>query len=183
MSLFRDRVNINNFSIETIDVSEIDRASDFLPKNGVIDLNIAERALSVTLEGQNLCQEKIAQIDRWIGVKEMEKNRAWSAAALVKAKAAQIKTVKEKEWFAQSDSDYINACNNLTLAKACKKWFENKANYFQTWHYAIKTFLRRDYSIENIGSNPIAAYNISYPDGLPPGGNDADEEWGEVSWK
>ena len=145
MTMFSKRVDLSNFSIEGIDVSEIDKISDFLPKNGVIDLNIAESALALTLEGQNLCQEKIAQVDRWIGIKETEKNKAWTYAALTLAKAAGVKTAKEKEWFAQADAGYIDACNNLTLAKACKKWFENKAGYFQTWHYALKTFLKRDY--------------------------------------
>ncbi len=181
MSLFKDRINIEDFSIEDIDVSEIDRISNFLPKNGVIDINIAEQILAVTLEGQNLCQEKIAQIDRWIGIKETEKNKAWSYAAITKSKAAGIKTVKEKEWFAQSDSDYVDACNNLTLAKACKKWFENKASYFQTWHYAIKTFLRRDYSIENVGGNSSFAYNVPSES---PGRVSGDEDMcGDMEWK
>jgi hypothetical protein len=181
MALFKDRINIDNFSIEGIDVSEIDRISNFLPKNGVIDINIAEQALAITLEGQNLCQEKIVQIDRWIGIKETEKNRAWSNAAITKSKVSGLKTVKEKEWFAQSDDDYVDACNNFTLAKACKKWFENKANYFQTWHYAIKTFLRRDYSIENIGGISTSAYNVpTEPTKSMSGGEDM---CGDMEWK
>ena len=185
MSLFKERVDVSNFSIEEIDTTEIDRVASFLPKNGIIDINIAEKALAFTLEGQNLCQERITQVDRWIGMKEAEKNRAWSKAALTKAKASGLKTVKEKEWFAQSDDDYIEACNNLSLAKACKKWFENKANYFQTWHYAIKTFLRRDYSIENIGSVRAPAYNNTHTDAshVASGGKDSDEDWGEFSWE
>lgn len=164
MSLFKDRVDVSNFSIENIDVSDIDRISNFLPRNGVIDINIAEKGIVFTLEGQNLCQEKIAQIERWIGLKETEKNRAWTNAAITKSKSTGIKTAKEKEWFAQSDDDYIDACNELTLAKACKKWFENKASYFSGWHYAFKTFLRRDYSLENIGSSTSNAYNLDIRD-------------------
>ena len=185
MGKFRERVNIAGFSIEDIDLSEIDRISDFLPKNGVIDINIAESALALTLEGQNLCQERIAQVDRWIGIKETEKNKAWSYAALTLAKASGVKTAKEKEWFAQSDSTYIDACNELTLAKACKKWFENKAGYFQTWHYALKTFLKRDYFIENISGISASAYNVG-TSSLPPtmkenGGSE--DMCGDMEWK
>jgi hypothetical protein len=181
---FRDRVCLNNFSIEDIDVSEIDRISDYLPRNGVIDINIAESALALTLEGQNLCQEKIAQVDRWIGIKETDKNKAWSYAALTLAKAAGIKTAKEKEWFAQSDADYINAYNDLTLAKACKRWFENKASYFQTWHYALKTFLKRDYSIENISGISTSAYNVSSRlNRRVESESDEEDMCGDVEWK
>jgi hypothetical protein len=159
MKLLKDIIEANNFSIESIDLTEINKLANYLPKNGVIDINIAEKGLIYTVEGQNLCQEKIAQLERWIGVKESEKNKAWSRAALEKAKDANIKTVKEKEWFAQSDDDYIESYNQLALAKASKKWFENKANYFSTWHYALKTFLRRDYSLEKISGNIGSGYN------------------------
>lgn len=157
MSRLSEKVSISNFSIENIDVSSIDEVAHRLPKSGVVDPNIAEAGLLSTLEGQNLCQERIVQVDRWIGQLESLKNKAWSQAALVKAKEAGHKTAKDKEWYAQSDDDYIEACNNLVMAKACKKWLENKASYFLAWHYALKTFLKRDYSIETASS---AGYNI-----------------------
>ncbi len=157
MSSLYDKIYVSNFSIENIDISGIEEVVENLPKNGVVDPNIAEKGLLFTLEGQNLCQEKVVQVDRWIGQLESIKNKAWSEAALVKAKDNGYKTIKDKEWFAQSDDDYVDACNNLVLAKACKKWLENKAAYFLAWHYALKTFLKRDYSIETASG---AGYNI-----------------------
>tara|TARA_Y100000287_G_scaffold171419_1_gene157854 strand:- start:8558 stop:9121 length:564 start_codon:yes stop_codon:yes gene_type:complete len=181
-----DKISVSDFSIKNIDTSGIDKIINLLPKNGVVDANIAEKGLLYTLEGQNLCQEKTVQIDRWIGLLESAKNKAWSEAALVKAKEAGYKTVKDKEWFAQSDESYIDACNNLVMAKACKKWLENKAGYFLAWHYALKTFLRRDYSIESASG---AGYNIGQDNPEPFPSSDAsangdsdfgadDFEWG-----
>lgn len=157
MSTLYDKVSISGFAIESVDISGIDEVVAHLPKNGIVDPNIAEKGLLYTLEGQNLCQEKIVQVDRWIGQLESNKNKSWSEAALVKAKDAGYKTVKDKEWFAQSDDAYISACNELVMAKACKKWLENKAGYFLAWHYALKTFLKRDYSIEAASG---VGYNI-----------------------
>ena len=157
MSNLYDKVSISSFSIDKIDISGIEEVIGHLPKNGVVDPNIAEKGLLYTLEGQNLCQEKIVQVDRWIGQLDSSKNKAWSHAALTKSKEAGYKTVKDKEWFAQADDNYIEACNELVLAKACKKWLENKASYFLAWHYALKTFLRRDYSIESASG---VGYNI-----------------------
>lgn len=186
MSNLYEKVSISNFSIENIDISGIEEVIGLLPKNGVVDPNIAEKGLLYTLEGQNLCQEKIVQVDRWIGQLESLKNKAWSQAALLKAKEAGYKTVKDKEWFAQSDDDYIDSCNKLVLAKACKKWLENKAAYFLAWHYALKTFLRRDYSIEtasavgyNIGQanpEPFPSSTSDEPDSSDFGADDI--EWG-----
>jgi|TARA_R110001583_G_scaffold16234_28_gene66390 hypothetical protein len=188
MTIFKDKVNIDNFSIENIDISSIEKIIDFLPTSGVIDANIAEMGLVYTLEGQNLCQEKISQIDRWIGYLETIKNKAWSKAALEKSKASGYKTAKDKEWFAQADDDYSEAYNSLALAKACKKWFENKAGYFSGWHYAFKTFLRRDYSIENSTNISVSGYNggRSNTAAYPGNTNDAigDQDiCGDIDWE
>lgn len=166
MKLLHDVAFSKDFSIYNIDISPIIEIISTLPTNGIVDLNIAERGLLLTLEAQNLCQERIIEIDRLIGNLESEKNKAWSNAALEKAKKAGHKTAKDKEWFAQSDDEYVDACNNLTMAKACKKWLENKASYFSGWHYSLKTFLKRDYSIEmssNIGYNSLDASAGSLP--------------------
>jgi hypothetical protein len=184
VSYLYEKVSISNISIENIDVSAIDEVVGHLPKNGVVDPNIAERGLLYTLEGQNLCQEKVVQVDRWIGQLESSKNKAWSVAALDKSKEAGHKTVKDKEWFAQADDDYIEACNNLVLAKACKKWLENKASYFLAWHYALKTFLKRDYSIESASG---VGYNIGQdnPEPFPssdPQSEDTDIGGDEFEW-
>ena len=185
MSKLHEKISIDAFSIEDIDISNIEKIVNLLPTNGVVDSNIAEKGLLYTLEGQNACQEKIVQLDRWIGFLESEKNKSWSQAALHKAKEAGFKTVKDKEWHAQADDDYIEACNQVILAKACKKWLENKASYFSGWHYALKTFLRRDYSIENassVGYNNGVGESQPFPteSGEPNDfGGDADDiEWG-----
>ena len=187
MTIFKSKVSIEDFSIENIDISGIDKIIDFLPTSGVIDANIAEMGLVYTLEGQNLCQEKIAQIDRWIGLLETKKNKAWSKAALEKSKVSGYKTAKDKEWFAQADDDYSDAYNDLALAKACKKWFENKASYFSGWHYAFKTFLRRDYSIENSTNISVGGYNNNKPETrvfpAHASGSDDQDMCGDIDWE
>lgn len=182
MAKIKEILSLENFFPEEIDLSPLDKINEMLPTNGILDLNIAEQGLIFTLEGQNFCQEKTAIIDRYIGLFESKKNKAWSNAALTKAKDEGHKTAKDKEWFAQADDEYIDICNKLTMAKATKKWFENKANYYSGWHYAFKTFLRRDYSIEQSSNVSYGAYEMD--SGFPPKSNhdiqaDSDDvEWG-----
>jgi len=164
MSTFHDKIDVSDFAIDNIDTSEIDKVIAWLPINGAIDLNLAEQGLVHALNAQNFCQDKIVLIDIWIGSLESAKNKAWSNAALDKAKDAGHKTIKTKEWYAQADDDYIDACNQLTIAKACKRWFENKASYFSSWHYSFKTFLRRDYEIEKLSN---IGYNVNMGSSRP----------------
>jgi hypothetical protein len=188
MKKLSDLLSIDNFSIEKIDISDIEEVMSKLPKNGIIDLNIAEQCMILTLEGQNLCQEKIVVLDRWIGHLESEKNRSWSNATLNKSKVAGHKTAKDKEWFAQGDDDYINICNQLTLARACKKWFENKAGYFSGWHYALKTFLKRDYGIENASgivygsASNAESFPTKYASHMKDDEEDSDDMAEDIEW-
>lgn len=181
MGKFGEKITIDDFSIENIDTSEIDNLSNWLPKNGVVDLNIAEQGLIYTLHGQNFCQEQIAKIDHWISIKEGEKNKAWAKAALEKAKNSNFKVVKDKEWFALADNDFIDAANQVAIAKAAKKWFENKADYFSSWHYAFKTFLKRDYSIETLGNFQNSSYQAEI---TKPKAQYDKNDWGadEIPW-
>jgi len=160
MSKFQEHIDISGFSIQKIDVSQLEDILDWLPKNGAFDLNIAEEGLVKVLHAENTCQEIIAKLDRYIGAKESEKSQAWANAALKKAKAEGYTTAKDKEWFASADSDYVTVVNEITLARTAKKWFENKADYFRNWHYAFKTFLKRDYSLEKLGNTSDLGYNV-----------------------
>jgi len=184
MGTFRDRVNLDSFSIQDIDVSEIDDVSNWLPANGVMDLNIAEKGLVLTLHAQNVCQEQIAKVDRWISIKEGGRNKAWSEAALVKATAAGHKTIKTREWFAQADDEYIEACNEVAIAKAAKKWLENKAKHFEHWHYAFKTFAKRDYGLEKLGNFQQAGYNsdVDSRSHRTNPNTEVDDMCGEITW-
>lgn len=185
MGNFRDKIKMDSFSVENIDTEEIDSVSGWLPENGIIDVNIAEKGLVMTLHGQNVCQELIAKVDRWISIKEGDKNKAWTNAALTKASAAGHTAVKNREWFAQADDEYIDACNEVAIAKAAKKWLENKASYFSGWHYAFKTFLRRDYSIEKLGNFQAGGYNeeMEKEHRKPNSKVEVSDMCGEIEWQ
>ncbi len=174
-----EKLEIDGFSIENISLVEINKVDDWLKTNGIIDLSISEKGMVLTLHALNACQEQIVKIDRIIGFKETNKNKVWGYAALEKSKLAGHKTAKDKEWFSLADDDYIKASNELTLAKAAKRWMENKVDYFTNWHYAFKTFLKRDYSLEKIGHIDVKDELFS-PDGRRSGDVDL---CGEIEWK
>lgn len=178
---FVDLISVEGFSIKKLDIKEIMSLEKMLPSNrsSAIDLNIASRGLVITLEGQNMCQEKIAILDRYLGLLEGKKNQAWANAALDLAKEKGYKTAKDKEWFALADSTYIKVCNEISLTKAAKKFLEAKASYFSGWHYSFKTFISRDFSLEKLANIKNGDYNIDVDDSSPVKNNEpqfVDEE-------
>ncbi len=177
MSKLKQHIDIEGFAIENLDTSELDDILDWLPNNDVFDLNIAEQGVIKSLHAENICQEYIAKIDRFLGKKDSERNKAWADAALNRANLAGHKTAKDREWFALADDAYQSVVNEITLAKAAKKWFENKADYFRNWHYAFKTFLKRDYSLERLGNIEANGYNGYSDEKSRPGDSD---DWAET---
>ena len=161
---FSSILNIDNFDVKNIDLTEIKKLESMLPKHKIMDKNIANKILDITLEGVNLCNDKIPTLDRWIGYLEGKKNKAWSEAALTKSKAAGHKTAKDKEWFASSDEDYILLSNKIAIAKAAKKWLENKSSYFSMYHYRCRNFIKNDFSAEISSGQGIYGYNMDVDD-------------------
>jgi len=184
MATILDKISSENFSLEDIDVSAIEEIDSWLPTNEVMDVNIAEQGLVKTLSAQNACQEYISRVDRIISIMDGKRDVAWAEAALTGAPSAGHKTAKDKEWFAQADPDYIEACNEVALAKAAKKWLENKADHFKGWHYAFKTFLKRDYDLERLGNFQQGGYNSEPSSGSRKRSSDfeVNNESEEVKW-
>lgn len=184
MTTFGDIADTSGFSIKKLDVEDIKQIELMMPVNGIVDINIAEKGIVATLAGQNLCQEKLVKVERWIGLMESKKSKAWSKAALEDAAKEGYKTGKDKEWYASANDDYLKYLNEITLSKACKKWLENKASYFSSWHYAFKNFLSRDYLLEKSATNSNYGYTTDVGDGDPqhPVGSNDSEMAGEIDW-
>lgn len=141
-------MSTEEFSIENLDISEIQKISNLLPRTKVIDSNIAEKYIICTIEAQDLCQEKMIQVERWIGMKRIALDKEEAESALVRAKDAGHKTAKEKDWFVQADQAVMDLRDELDKAKVAKIWLDNKIKYFSMWHYSLRAFIKRDYNIE-----------------------------------
>jgi hypothetical protein len=171
--------DISNVDVQEIDISDIKKIQNLLPRgeHSYVDINIAEQGMRLTLEGIYACQEKIVKVDRWIGLKESEKNKSWSEACLARAESAGYKTAKDRENYALGDDSYIEKHNEVLTGKAFKKYLENAMDLFKLWHFTFKEFLRRDIPVERMSSaQPV----ISGGYGL----SDKDEEnmCGDVDW-
>lgn len=150
-----NEIDFTGFSTKSFNLSKVNEAIEWMPKNNNFSLPIAEEGVIITLEAMNSIQDLILVTDQWIGYLESEKSKAWRTAALEKASAAGYKAVKQREWFAQADEGFIEASNAVIRAKAMKTWLTSKADYFLAYHRSFRAFLKRDYGIERLS-------NVSY---------------------
>lgn len=141
----------SGFDPMTIDTSEIRKLSNAIPQDGNIDTNNAEVLATQYLRGADLCAEMLAIATAYAQKTDALKKSAYSHAALVKSKNSGIKTDKSRAWFADSDPDYIEACNKHAEATAFVKWINSKYDSFIRAHYMCKKILDRAYPHENTG--------------------------------
>jgi len=59
------------------------------------------------------------------------------------------KTNDERKAYAESHSDYVEACDRLLSAETVKKWFEDKHDWFLTAHYFTKNRINSDTALQN----------------------------------
>lgn len=139
-----------------IDTSEIRALTSSLPQSNQIDINMAEIVATKALRISDLCSELMAIVSCHVSKLETEKKRLYSQAALVKAVEFGHKTDKARCLFAESDAEYISACNKYSEAQAMLKWIGAKYDGAIRLHYNCKKMLDREYSHER-----ASGFNIS----------------------
>lgn len=135
----------------SIDTTELKELSNSIPKDGNIDINIAEELATKYLRGSDICSELLAIAVTHVQKCDTERKRAYGYAASVKATASGTKTDKARAWFADQDEDYIKACNKYAEATGFMKWVSGKLESFIKSHYMCKKMLDRGYEHERQG--------------------------------
>jgi hypothetical protein len=151
-----------DFDPERIDISEIRELTDSIPKDGNVDVAIAEVLATKFLRGADRCSEILAQLTWWEARMDDGKRRALAQASLVTAVAKGLKTAIEKRTYAEGDPEYLKACEAANRAKAMKQWFKNKHESLVSAHYLMKEIAKGGRSHQGAGSG---------------------HAWGEQDWK
>lgn len=131
-------LGFSSFDPEKLDVSEITELTESIPKDGNVDVAIAEALATKFLRGADRCAEFLAQMTWWEAKMDDEKRRALAHATLITADSKGLKTATEKKVYADGDPNYLKACEASNKAKAMKQWFKNKHESLVSAHYLMK---------------------------------------------
>jgi hypothetical protein len=153
-----------DFDPEKIDISEIKELTDAIPKDGNVDVAIAESLATKFLRGADRCAEILAQLTWWEAKMEDEKRHAIAKASLVTAAQKGLKTATDRRTYADADPECLKACEASNKAKAMKQWFKNKHDSLVSAHYLMKDIAKGGRSHQRAGGQP-------------------DSAWGEQDWK
>lgn len=96
------------------------------------------------LKGMDLCAELYAIAISCELKKEVLKKKEHGDALLNRSKNLGIKTAKEKEAFANTDKDYLAACDVFADAKAFRILVEMRRKDFEKAHYLMRKVSEED---------------------------------------
>jgi len=145
-------LGFSDFDPEKIDVTEIKELTDAIPKDGNVDVSIAETLAVKFLRGADRCSEILAQLTWWEAKADDMKRHALAFASIVTASQKGLKTATEKRTYAEGDTEYLKACEVSNRAKAMKQWFKNKHESLVSAHYLMKDIAKGGRSHQKAGS-------------------------------
>jgi|3_EtaG_2_1085321.scaffolds.fasta_scaffold16697_2 hypothetical protein len=133
----------DQFSLENVDLSEVQELAKKIPSDGHVDLNTAEDLAVQFLRGADRCDEIYTTIIWLVQEKEDYKKKIFSEAVLGRATEKGAKNISEKKIYAEADPEYLEACRQYNKIIAIKKWLENKKQSLVSAHYLMKDILKR----------------------------------------
>jgi len=167
-----DILEFGKFTPEQVDVTDINELSKYVPKDGHVDLGIAENLAVRFLRGADSCAELLGKLTWWLARQEDEKRAVLKEAMLVRATGAGYKTAKEKQIFAEADPEYLKACERASRAKVMVQWCKDKQRSLINAHYLMKHILGNNSLHRNASGMPIGAGQSA----------ETKTSWGEKEW-
>ena len=114
--------------------------------NNVSDINpsYAQYLAGRFLKGMDLCADLFAIAVACEIKKEVLKKKEHGVALLSRSKSLGLKTAKEKEAYANTDSEYLEACDVFADAKAFRVLVEMRRRDFEKAHYLMRKISEED---------------------------------------
>lgn len=126
-------------------ISRIFEISREIPKNvHDIDPSYAEYLSGAMLKGMAICGELYSLAISYELRMEAHKKAAYSRAMMVKASEAGFKSAKDREQFAFSDQDFLDAQLKCIEAKMFKTMVDEKKQLFLKAHHLMKDVVSKD---------------------------------------
>lgn len=162
----RRHLDLDNFNPLDIEIDEFKELTDSMPRDANIDIANAEKFASKYLRAADRCSEILSTLFLLEGRAKSNLNTTKNKLFL-QASQEGYKTVKDKQAYAESHDDFIQATNKYDETYAVRKFFESKQKWFIDAHYLMKQRLREEYKHQNASGFSETS---------------DDKPWGEKSW-
>jgi len=141
---FRDSLNIDNFDPLSIDIAEFTALAQSMPRDANLDIPNAEKLAAKYLRAADRCSEILSTLTLLEARARVHRNTTKQRLFLA-ARDVGHTTVRDREAFAESHQDFIDAEHGYNEIYVVKKNFENRHEWFLKAHQYMKERLRGEY--------------------------------------
>ena len=164
----RKHLDLENFNPLDIEIEEFKHLTDAMPRDANIDMANAEKLASSFLRAADRCSEILSTLILLEGRAKSKVNTVKNRLYLEAAQEGH-KTVKDRQAYSESHTDFVSATDAYDEAYAVRKFFEAKQKWFVDAHYLMKQRLKGEYSHQNAS-------------GFSETSGQEEKLWGETSW-
>lgn len=115
------------------------------------------------LKGMDLCGELYSLAVSYEMKMDIAKKREFADAMIIRAVERNLKTVKEKEYYAHADGEYIEAAEAFAAAKMFRLLLEQKKDAFYKAHYLMRKIADKSTETETETSYSYVDQNNNSP--------------------
>lgn len=141
---FREALDIDNFDPLSIDIAEFAALAQSMPRDANLDIPNAEKLAARYLRAADRCSEILSTLTLVEARAKVNRNTIKQRMFLA-ARDAGFTTVRDREAYAESHQDFIDAENRYSEVYVVKKNFENRHEWFLKAHQYMKERLRGEY--------------------------------------
>jgi len=138
-------VDVTQVSPLDIDITEFQEVKESLPRSLQIDMGTAISLASDYLRAADRCNEILSNLTWWDQKAKAEKKKAYSLAWL-RAKENGAKTDTTARHIAESDDEYLAACEKEIDTATAREYFERKHQTFLKAHHFMKDRIKSEHS-------------------------------------
>lgn len=136
----KDVLYIKDFNPLMLDVTDIQKFSDEIPEDGILDLANAEALGMKSLRAADHVGDLLGQITRFVAYKEGSVSvRKAEAFELLEEEGVKV-TVQQHRY--GSNKEYKKAVMALADARGVREWLQKKYDYLIRLHYHCRDLLR-----------------------------------------
>ena len=162
-------VDITQISPLDIEITEFQEVKDSLPRDTQLDMGIAIGLAADYLRAADRCNEILSNLTWWEQKAKQEKKKTYSLAWL-RAREGAAKTDTAARHMAESDTEYLEACQHEMDAATAKEYFERKHQTFLKAHHYMKDRIKSE------------QFHMSHASGWSESVDAETKKTGEVDW-
>lgn len=141
MATVRNQLSLENTPTDIsnpldIDITEFQEVKDTLPSDTQLDMGLAISLAAEYLRAADRCNEILSNLTWWDQRTKADKKKAYSLAWL--RARENCKTDAQARHLAESDEEYLVACQKEIDAATAKEYFTRKHQTFLKAHHYMK---------------------------------------------